>query len=485
MTNENGRVSNGHGGPDVVTISSPYVTRRRRQEEIGPDDEAVQRTAEENAADEESVLTEDAPKSNRRRLGFVAFLLVALVGIAAVLYIKFGQTTKIDYLAKAKPKTGTILQPPGQGQQGQGQTGQQLTGENAQIEAAIAQMKEARRTADDANGAVGSSAPAISTAATSIPGLSLPSDYGASRPARSEGAGGAGYTGGGQGNPQRAQGRTMGQPKHGMMSLYADDAAERASPIPIPARTAAKRTALPALDSKPVALPAFGTMLPMRTLGGILTLRNSISRLELTQDVSGAGWRLKKGTVFVAQMAGGAYDRAYLNVTGFIDPSTNRMLKLAGEVLGEDAAQGLKGKRRQMTSRWSRAINYSLQVAPGIVQAALSRNGGTTVIVPVSGSASELIPSGNTDRREFVEVQAGATGYVLVTDLPDQIKGVDADPTEHLAEAAGVTKVAQKELSDSELAELLANGTPAEIREAMPRMNPAMRGIAALALGEK
>jgi hypothetical protein len=489
MTNGNGHIANGHdghGGPDVVTKASPYVTRRRRLEEIAPDGDIQIELP--NEAVDQSVLAEDGKaKSDRgRRLGFAAFLIVVVVGVGIALYLKFGYTTKIDYVVKGKQKTSTMLQQPGQQQSGQQAGGEE---NNTQVEAAIAQMKEARRgAADDAAVAVESNAPEISAATPSIPRLSLPSDYASPpRPARSEGGGGgysaAGYTGGGQVTPQRSQRGTTGQSK--MASLYADDAKEKTSSVPMPpTTTAVTRNTLPTLDAKPIPLPVFGSKLPMRTRGGLITLRNSIVMLELTRDVSGDGWALKKGTVFVGQMQGGAYDRAYLSVSGFIDPATNKVVKLTGEVLGDDATAGLKGKRRQMTSRWARALNYSLQVAPGLVQAALARSGGTTVIVPVGGSASELLPSGNTDRREFVEVEAGATGYILVTDLPNQIKGVDADPTEYLAEASG-PKVAQGELSDSELAELLANGTPEKIREAMPRMNPEMRRIAALAIGGK
>jgi hypothetical protein len=360
--------------------------------------------------------------------------------------------------------------------------GEEASSSNSQVEAAIAQMKEARRTGNDAKAADGN-APDIQAAAPATPRLSLPSDYTAPQPGRREGPGGAISTDGQRQSPSRAQVRTTGQPSHGTSSLYADEARS----APPPATAAAKPIAAPALgaNAKSVTLPAFGTMIPIRMLGGYLTVGNSIGRMELTQDVEGAGWKLKKGTVFVAQGAGDALDRAYLNVSGFIDPATNRFVRLSGQVLGDDATQGLKGRRRRMSSRWSRAFNRVLNIGPGIAQAALARNGGTTVIVPTGGATSELLPSGdNSDRREFVEVQAGDVGYVLVTDLPDQIKGVDSDPTDHLAEA-GAAKTAQGAVSDSELAELLVNGTPGKIKEAMPRMNAEMRRIAALAIGEK
>lgn len=485
---ENGHTANSHNGrnglQDVITKASPYVGRRQRQEEARPEDEttAQSKKAEQNEAEDDRTLRESEPKNDgRRRLRFAAFLAVALAGVATVLYLKFGQTTKIDYLVKAKPKASGLLEQSGQQGPKSQQPTEETAGSNSQVEAAIAQMKESRRSAEDPKAEAGGAAPDVSAAATSAPPLSLPNDYIAPRPERSEGAGGAISTDGGRQNPQRAQGRTTGQPRHETSSVYADEAKSISAP-PVPA--APKRGEPPSPGARAVALPAFGSMLPIRMLGGVVTLRNSIARMELTQDVKGEGWVLKRGTVFVAQSAGGAFDRAYLNVSGFIDPATNRLVKLSGEVLGDDATQGLKGKRRQMSSRWSRAFNRALSIGPGIAQAALARNGGTTVIVPTGGATSELLPSGgNSDRREFVEVRAGAVGYVLVTDLPDQIKGVDSDPTKHLAEASA-TKTAQGELSESELAELLVNGTPAKIKEAMPRMSQEMRRVAALAIGE-
>ena len=123
---ENGHTANGHNGrnglQDVITKASPYVGRRQRQEEAGPEDEttAQSKKAEQNEAEDDRALRESEPKNDgRRRLRFAAFLAVALAGVATVLYLKFGQTTKIDYLVKAKPKASGLLEQLGQpGQQG-------------------------------------------------------------------------------------------------------------------------------------------------------------------------------------------------------------------------------------------------------------------------------------------------------------------------------------------------------------------------------
>ncbi len=230
---ENGHAANGHNGhnglQDVVTKASPYVTQRQRQEEAEPEDEitAQSKKAEENEAEDERTVKEGKPRTDRRRrLRFAAFLSVALIGVATVLYLKFGQTTKIDYFVKAKPKASSMLQQPGQPAQ-QAAKGQQLADgtadSNSQVEAAIAQMREARRAGDDSTPKGRDNAPDISSAATSTPGLSLPTDYIAPRPGRSEGAGNEISTEGQQQNRQRAQGHTMGQPRHETASVYADE----------------------------------------------------------------------------------------------------------------------------------------------------------------------------------------------------------------------------------------------------------------------
>jgi hypothetical protein len=215
-------------------------------------------------------------------------------------------------------------------------------------------------------------------------------------------------------------------------------------------------------------------MLPVRTLGGLYTLRNSLARLELTCDVSGKGWEMKKGTIFVAQIQSGVLNRAYLAVSGFIDPITNRYVKVTGEMLGSDGAPGLKGKRRQVSSRWSRVGSRILNGALALGQEAIARGGGTTVVVGSSGLSNDLSLINTISNKEFVEVQAGATGYVMISDLPETKKGVDADPREE----AGPT------LSDEELAELLSSGDPSKIKAAMPRMTPEMRQMADLVVKE-
>jgi hypothetical protein len=232
------------------------------------------------------------------------------------------------------------------------------------------------------------------------------------------------------------------------------------------------RTPRPAIA--PVRVPSFGSLLPVRTLGAVFTLRNSLVRLETTRDIEGDGWRLTRGTVLVAQQQGSDADRAFLTLMGFIDPATNRFVKLGGDLIGSDGAPGLKGKRRQINSRWTRVFSRLGSSAVQLGQAALAR-GNTTIIMPGGVGSDFGFNPGTIARREFVEIPAGAVGYVMITDLPKETRGADAEPA----------KTGEDFLADEELAELLSTGKPEQIRAALPRMQPEMRKIALLALGER
>lgn len=223
-----------------------------------------------------------------------------------------------------------------------------------------------------------------------------------------------------------------------------------------------------------MSVPSFGSLLPVRTLGAVFTLRNSLVRLETTRDIEGDGWRLKRGTVLVTQQQGSDADRAFLTLMGFIDPATNRFVKLSGDLIGSDGAPGLKGKRRQINSRWTRVFSRLGSSAVQLGQAALSR-GNTTIVVPGGAGSDFGFNPSTIARREFVEIPAGTPAYVMITDLPKEVRGADAEPG----------KTGDDFLADEELAELLSTGKPEQIRAALPRMQPEMRKIAMLALGER
>jgi hypothetical protein len=244
----------------------------------------------------------------------------------------------------------------------------------------------------------------------------------------------------------------------------------------------------------PVVLPSFGSILPVRTLGKIYTLRSGSSiRLELTRYVAGEGWALSKGTVLIGQVRGSERDRAFIAITGFIDPSRDRFVTLAGETLGDDGGSGIRGKFHKLSSGWSRAFARVGSAAVNVAGAvAGSRISGQPVIITDVGSRTispfsyEVDSSLLNQARGFVEVPAGTPGFVMITTLPADVKGVDAEP-DHLAESSTITVANANQsdvLSQDELAVLLTSGDTTRIREALPRMSPQMRRVAETLLAE-
>ena len=111
-------------------------------------------------------------------------------------------------------------------------------------------------------------------------------------------------------------------------------------------------------EVRAVTLPEYGSMLPVRSLGVLYTLRSGgLARFELTRDVKGKGWTMLRGTVLVGALRGAEYDRAYVSLVGFIDSESGSFVKVSGDLLGEDGGMGIRGKRKKMSSGWSRALS--------------------------------------------------------------------------------------------------------------------------------
>ena len=234
-------------------------------------------------------------------------------------------------------------------------------------------------------------------------------------------------------------------------------------------------------------LPPFGTMLPVRTQAVILTIRNnSYARLELTRDISGEGWSLPKGTIVIGHTNGSELQRAFVKVIGYLDPRENRFVKMTGEVLSADGGAGLQGKRiavdrNRFKQTLSKVASSGLQMA-GLMAGALTGRGAVVVngagyrlLNPVTDEAGQLINGGN-GKRTFVKVEAGQPAYVMVADLPKEIRAVDAPGEDELARAA-------TSLTDREVMELILFGTPEEIRAALPLMNEEQTGMVAKTVG--
>ncbi len=99
---------------------------------------------------------------------------------------------------------------------------------------------------------------------------------------------------------------------------------------------------------------------------------------------------MKRGTILVGTTKGGEYDRAYVSIIGFIDPQSGKLVKLGGDVLGGDGAAGLKGKSRQLDSRWARVLGQVGNAALSLTGALLGGRSNGTVIIS-DGARSPLI----------------------------------------------------------------------------------------------
>lgn len=236
----------------------------------------------------------------------------------------------------------------------------------------------------------------------------------------------------------------------------------------------------PSSEKIKVGMIPFGTLLPVRFLGAVYTLRTSggLVRLELTRPVSGKNYSYPAGTVLVGRLRGSEYKRAFISVFGLIDSKTNRLVKFGGEVMGADGASGVIGRRRKVKSAWSRILG-GLRDAGALALGTISnrRSGGGTVIISdsiskASGPLTEElsgIVGNNGQSNEFIEIAAGTNAFVQVTDLPDEISN-----TENI----GQTAKSATGLDTSELADLFSEGSPEQIRAALPKMTPEFRSLA-------
>jgi len=236
-------------------------------------------------------------------------------------------------------------------------------------------------------------------------------------------------------------------------------------------------------------LPVFGTMLPVRTRGVIFSVRtNSYARLELTRDCGGDGWSMSKGTLLVGRVNGSKDDRAFINIVGYIDPGTNRLVKMTGEVFGSDGGAGIQGKRiavdgDRLKQTLSKVASSGLQVA-GTMAGALTGRGtvvvndaGYRVLNPISGEAGQILNAEDKNRR-FVRIEAGQPAYVMVSDLPHEIPAVDAPGQDDPSHSAN-------SLTDREVMELIIFGTPEDIHAAQPLMNEEQRRLVLKSISPK
>lgn len=189
----------------------------------------------------------------------------------------------------------------------------------------------------------------------------------------------------------------------------------------------------------PAAQIPFGALLPVRLVGSIYTLRNTggFVRMELTRPIEGNGYAYPAGTMVVGNVRGGESVRAFVNIIGLIDPASGELIRFSGELLGRDGSSGIEGKRRNLTSRWARVFRGMKGTAASFLGSVGAIRSGSTVVLsePIrrgtESMSEDLSDSILKNEREdtFVEVAAGASGYVLVTGLPEKAAAATNKPT--------------------------------------------------------
>ena len=246
-----------------------------------------------------------------------------------------------------------------------------------------------------------------------------------------------------------------------------------------------------------VPLPPLGTMLPVRTLGTVYTLRSEgYVRMQLTRAMSGQGWSLPRDTELYGVVRGSDLEvgRAYVQLIGFIDQRSGKLVRLQGSLLGSDGTDGLRGRKHSLNSGWSRALKVA---GAGVVEALSTVAAGIgnrpVYVGDVYGYSAPRVTSplmweinGLAYRQGhagFVEVPANTAGYVFVMTPPREIQGVDAGdvntPVDELRRMSDVGQSrASGQLSEAELVELMTEGSADDIRRALPRMTPEMRRVA-------
>jgi hypothetical protein len=479
-----------------VANENPYLQRVASEQNTS-------RTAGGNGAaetddEEAAALAENAAEKTKRKQrrhrrfaqAFIAALLVASVFTAVVIYrqrstrVEYGRAANQPQTLPPPPNVGTTTGRDNRTEQALEQM-EQLTGENRSTRNAQAQATAARDGAANSGTGTLTNAPIDAEHPFDMPPNSSDATQNSTTPGKSSPP----VSGATNEQPVRSQ-------RNAETSLYVAERTEDRTPPALrnPERSSSNPNPIKVSHTEPtVALPPFGSMLPVRTIGGVYTLRSgALARLELTRDIVGNGWSMRRGTILVGTTKGGEYDRAYVAITGFIDPESGKFVKLGGDVLGGDGAAGLKGKSRQLDSRRTRILGQLGNAALSVTTAALGGRSNGTVIVSDGARSSLINPvsyelngvfGGSSDRRAaFVEIVAGTPGYVMVTDLPAAIKGTEAGAeldVQSLAALSDVDAVRPATgMSEREFAELISNGSPDEIRAKLQRMSPEMRKIA-------
>ncbi len=247
---------------------------------------------------------------------------------------------------------------------------------------------------------------------------------------------------------------------------------EKKAIIAEPSRPDIRRSQdVPTPSTQTAGIP-FGALVPVRLLSAVYSFRNSggFIRMELTRAIDGKEYSYPAGTVLVGTLRGAESSRAFVTVTGLIDPASGQLVKVSGELLGRDGASGITGRKRKLASTWSRLLRGLRETGSSIIGSIGSwRSGGTVILSDSMGRAgTDISGSSRVDSDSFVQVDAGSMGFVQITDLPSSSSLNATHPP--APSASGLT--------DEELADLFSEGSQDKLRAALPRMTPEFQRIA-------
>lgn len=224
--------------------------------------------------------------------------------------------------------------------------------------------------------------------------------------------------------------------------------------------------------------PPFGTLLPVRFSGALHSLgNNAFTRMHLTRAVKGNGFYLPSGTVLVGRVAGSQATRIFVNVFGFIDSGSNQLVRISGDVLGNDEALGVLGERKKLGNPWRKVaanvINIGKDLANSYLLGRRGGGGSQVNVTPDALGANQLPFTEARDTEHFVVVPAGAYGYVLINDLPPDASARPAPSEEDFL---------GNNLSSAQQIELLQSNSTDNIRQNIQRLDPHIRELARQAL---
>lgn len=206
--------------------------------------------------------------------------------------------------------------------------------------------------------------------------------------------------------------------------------ASQAAPSARPESDAAQ----PGPNTPEILLPP-GTLLPVRTTGTVFSAGSAVPiRLELTRDVAGEGWALAHGTEFygMVQSSEPTTGRVFIAVLGFVEPSSGRLVRLEGSLLGSDGADGVRGQTRRRPGGWRNTlkkvgnglVDTLTAVATGVSRRSTIYLGGSDIAPRVVNQVSEEWRGGTTAARQtapsLIEVPAATPGYVVVNPKTDK-----------------------------------------------------------------